>query len=164
MTVAVDGRTVGIKGPKGDLSLDLPPGITAEVGEGKLTLARPDETKQSRSFHGLARSLAANMVKGVTEGFSRKLEIEGVGFRAAVQGNKLTLSLGFSSPVEYTVPEGATLTADSDTRLTVSGPDRQLVGQVAARIRGFCPCEPYKGKGIRYADEYVRRKVGKTVA
>jgi large subunit ribosomal protein L6 len=164
VTVTASGAQLTVKGGKGELAITLPGTVSAEVAEGRLTLARTGDTRESRSLHGLVRSLAANMVKGVTEGFSKTLEIEGVGFRAGVQGKKLVLSVGFSKPVEYTVPDDITVAAEGDTKVVVSGADKQKVGQVAARIRGFCPCEPYKGKGIRYSDEHVRRKVGKTVA
>jgi large subunit ribosomal protein L6 len=163
VTVQVAGSTVSAKGPKGELRLTLPTGLAAEVKGNavRLTCADPDE--RARSLWGLNRSLMANMIEGVTKGFSRELELQGVGFRAAAQGSKLTLTIGYSSPVEYAVPAGINVQV-KESLITVSGPDRQLVGDVAARIRSFYPPEPYKGKGIRYKGEYVRRKAGKTVA
>jgi len=129
-----------------------------------MQVLRADDTRESRSFHGLARSLVANMIQGVAEGFKKELEIEGVGFRASVRGQEVSLSLGFSSPVEYLAPDGIKVTVDGGTKLVVSGADKQKVGDTAARLRGFMPAEPYKGKGMRFKDERVRRKVGKTVA
>lgn len=164
VTVSVAGATVSVKGANGDLSLELPGKIQAEASDGKVVLSRPDDSRESKSTHGLARSLVANMVEGVSKGFSKKLEIEGVGFKAAIQGQALTMMLGFSSPVEYTVPEGVTVTVDGGTKVLVASADKQKVGDCAARIKSFFPVEPYKGKGIRYSDEHVRRKVGKTVA
>ena len=164
VTVEVDGGRVGVKGPKGALSLDLPGGVTASVSDGNVVLERVDDTRTSRSMHGLARSLTANVIEGVSKGFTRELEIQGVGFRAAVQGNALSLSLGFASAKIFNIPEGITVTEEGGTKLTVSGADKQKVGDVAARIRSYFPAEPYKGKGIRYKGEHVRRKVGKTVA
>jgi large subunit ribosomal protein L6 len=164
IAVNVTGRTVGIKGPKGDLSYDLPEGIEVKVEGAGVVLTRSADDQRGRSLHGLARSLVANMVKGVEKGFSKELELQGVGFKAAVEGRKLLLSLGFAGPVEYVIPEGIKITVEAGTALTVSGPSKELVGTVAARIRAFFPAEPYKGKGLRYRGEYVRRKVGKTVA
>jgi large subunit ribosomal protein L6 len=165
VTVTVDGATVTVKGPKGELAVELPEGISASVVDGKeISFTRPRDDRRSKSFHGLARSLVANMVEGVDKGFQKDLEIQGVGFRAAVQGKKLSLSLGFAGPKEFDIPEGVTVTEQGGVNLTVSGPDKQLVGQVAARIRSYFPAEPYKGKGLRYKGERVRRKVGKTVA
>lgn len=163
-TVAVKQSLVSVKGAQGELSWTLPPGITAEVAEGKVEVSRENEMRQQKSYHGLARSLIANMIEGVSKGFTKTLDIEGVGFRANVQGQALEMSLGYSSPVRYTVPEGVKCTVEGGTVVTVSGPDKQQVGQAAARIRGFAPAEPYKGKGVRYRGERVRRKVGKTVA
>ena len=162
--VKVDGRRVSVKGKLGELPLTLPPGIMASVEGGNVNVARETETRLARSYHGLARSLVANMVEGVSKGFKKQLQIEGVGFRASVQGPKLSITLGFASPVEFSLPEGITVTEEGGTKLTVSGIDKQLVGETAARIRAFYPVEPYKGKGVRYADEQVKRKVGKTVA
>ena len=164
VTVNVEGGVVSAKGPKGELSLDLPAGISAKTEGERVSLDRSDDSRETRSFHGLARSLVANMVDGVANGYSRDLEIEGVGFKAEVQGQTVLLSLGFSGPKACPVADGVTVTVEGGTRLKVSGPDKQKVGEVAARIRSYYPAEPYKGKGIRYAGEYVRRKVGKTVA
>jgi large subunit ribosomal protein L6 len=163
VTVRVDGGRVVTKGPKGELALSLPPGVTAAVKDSAVQMACAEDSALGRSRHGLARSLLANMVAGVSKGYSVDLELQGVGFRAAVQGTKLTLTIGYSSPVEYVAPAGITI-AVKESNITVSGPDKQLVGDVAARIRSFYPPEPYKGKGIRYKGEYVRRKAGKTVA
>jgi large subunit ribosomal protein L6 len=162
--VRVSGRTVNVKGKLGELSVTLPGGIEARVEEATVVLTRPDDTRQSKSFHGLGRSLVANMVEGVANGYTRELEISGVGYRASVEGQKVEMLLGFSSPVVYEVPEGVTVKVDNQTKLTVSGADKQKVGAVAARLRGFSPAEPYKGKGVQYKGEQVRRKVGKTVA
>ena len=164
VTVAAEGARVLVKGPKGELPLDVPVSLKATVEKGKLSLARMDETRVTRGCHGLMRTLIVNMIEGVTKGFSKDLEIQGVGFKAALQGRKLVLALGFSSPVEYALPEGINIAVDAGTRLVVSGADKQKVGDVAARLRSFYPAEPYKGKGVRYKGEYVRRKVGKSVA
>jgi large subunit ribosomal protein L6 len=162
--VSISGDTVSVTGPQGELSLDLPEAIRAEVEGNVVTVTRADETRENRSFHGLYRSLIANMIEGVDKGFSRALRIEGVGYRAELRGSTLVLSLGFSSPIEFPVPDTVTVTVDSQTSIKVSGADKQQVGQVAARIRAFSPAEPYKGKGVSYVGERVRRKVGKTVA
>jgi large subunit ribosomal protein L6 len=155
---------IRVKGPKGSLVGPLPSVIDAALEEGKLVLTRKDEKKETRAQHGLARALANNMVVGVTSGFSKALEIEGVGYRAEVKGKNLVLTLGFSHPVEVPVPEGLDVTMNGNTRMKVEGLDKQAVGQFAADIRKLRPPEPYKGKGIRYEGEYVRRKVGKTGA
>jgi large subunit ribosomal protein L6 len=164
VTATVDGQTVRVKGPKGELNRVLPEGISAKVGGGKVELDRAADERRFRSLHGLSRTLVANMVEGVTTGYSKDLELQGVGFKAAVQGQKLVLTLGFAGPVEFTVPAGVKVSAEGGTAIKVSGPDKELVGIVSARIRSFYPAEPYKGKGLRYKGEYVRRKVGKTVA
>lgn len=164
VTVTVEGEAVRAKGPLGEMSVDLPVAITAAVEDNAVTLSRAEDSRECRSFHGLARSLVSNAVEGVSKGFSKELEIEGVGFRAAIQGQKVTLSLGFSSPVVFEAPEGVKVTEEGGTKLVISGPDKQKVGDTAARLRGFMPAEPYKGKGLHYKGEYVRRKVGKTVA
>jgi len=164
VTVTVQDREVRVKGPVGELSMTLAGPVSAVVEEGRVVVSRSEETREGRSFHGLARSLVANMVEGVSRGFSKKLEIQGVGFRAAVQGQNLTMTLGFSKPVDFIAPDGVKLEVEGGTQITVSGPDKQKVGDAAARIRSFFKAEPYKGKGIRYAGEHVRRKVGKTVA
>lgn len=163
VTVQTDGTRVAAKGPKGDLAMTLPASVTAVVKDGVITMSCSNGTATGRSLFGLGRSLVANMVEGVSKGYSIDLELQGVGFRAAVQGCKLTMTIGYSYPVEFMAPAGITITV-KDTNITVSGPDKQLVGDVAARIRSYYPPEPYKGKGIRYKGEHVRRKAGKTVA
>ncbi len=155
---------VQVEGPKGKATQPLPSGIQARLEGEVLTLVRSGESKGQRSLHGLARSLVANAVKGVSTGFTRELQIEGIGYRAQVQGTDLNLNLGYSHPVVYKIPAGITIKVDNQVKIAVSGSDRQQVGQVAAEIRGLRPPEPYKGKGIRYADEHVKRKVGKTGA
>jgi len=154
---------VRVKGPKGSLSQALPVGIELEVAEDEVRLSRKDERKPTRALHGLARALVANMVRGVTEGFSKVLEIHGVGYRAEVSGRTLRLSLGFSHPVELAIPEGIGVSVQ-ENRIRVEGADKHDVGQFAAEVRGIRPPEPYKGKGVRYATEHVRRKVGKAGA
>ncbi len=162
--VAVQDSLVKVSGPKGELTLLLPTIIQADAGDGKVTVTRSDDTRENRSFHGLYRSLIANMVEGVEKAFTKNLVIEGVGFKAEVRGSVLVVTVGFSSPVEYAIPEGVDIAVDGGTRIKITSIDKQKVGQAAARIRGFSPAEPYKGKGIRYADERIRRKEGKTVA
>jgi large subunit ribosomal protein L6 len=164
VTVRIEGQAVHAKGPVGELSVTLPPTIRAEMADGKVKVSRTEETRSGRSLHGLSRTLIANMIEGVSKGFRKDLEIQGVGFKASMQKGKLVLTLGFAAPVEFAVPAGLKVTDQEGVRLAVSGPDKQLVGDTAARIRSFFPAEPYKGKGIRYKGEYVRRKVGKTVA
>jgi large subunit ribosomal protein L6 len=151
---------VQVKGPKGALSVRIPEGITVAVEDEQIRLRRSDEKKKTRALHGLARALVANMVTGVTEGFSRDLEIHGVGYRAEVSGRTLKLSVGFSHAVELPIPEGLSVSLQ-DAKVCIEGIDRQLVGQFAANVRSTRPPEPYKGKGIRYVGERVRRKVGK---
>lgn len=162
---AADGR-VTVKGPKGELSIPVPATVKVSLADGKLSVERAGgDGKQARADHGTVRALVANMVHGVTQGYVKELEIQGVGYRASIQGNTLTMLVGYSHPVVYAVPEGVKLTVAQDSvNLKLEGIDKQLVGEVAARIRAFCPPEPYKGKGIRYKDEHVRRKAGKTVA
>ena len=157
------GEEVHVQGPKGSLSAALPSGISLELADDEMRFLRADERKPTRAAHGLARSLFANIVKGVTEGFVRELEIQGVGYRADVSGKTLKLSLGFSHPVDVAVPEGIQVSVQ-DNRVRIEGADKQSVGQFAADLRRLRPPEPYKGKGIRYVDEYVRRKVGKAGA
>ncbi len=161
--VVLNDAGLTIRGPKGALTRRLPPGVRAELRDGAVHFSVEEPSDRARAFCGLARSLAAGMVAGVTAGFSRELELQGVGFRAAVQGSKLSLSLGFASPVQYEAPAGISLQLREGV-IVVSGADKQLVGDVAARIRSFYPPEPYKGKGVRYKGEHVRRKAGKTVA
>jgi large subunit ribosomal protein L6 len=161
--VSIDGAHVTVKGPKGTLEHDAPPTIVVSRDGDDIVVTRPDDVRENRALHGLTRSLVANMVRGVSEGYVRELEIVGVGYRATAQGpSKLELQLGFSHPVQFEAPEGITFEVPQPTRITVRGCDKQLVGQVAANIRKIRKPEPYKGKGIRYADEYVRRKAGKS--
>jgi large subunit ribosomal protein L6 len=159
--VKVDGSTVHVKGPKGELSRTFPAGITFSVEDGKVVVSRPDDEKESRALHGLSRSLLANMVAGVSEGFTKTLELQGVGYRATQAGPKVNLAVGYSHPVEVAPPDGITLEVEGTSRVHVRGIDKELVGQVAANIRKVRKPEPYKGKGIRYLGEYVRRKAGK---
>jgi len=163
VTVQVSAVTVSVKGPKGELAMTLPPTIRADVKDGAVLVSCMEDNSTGRSRHGLARSLIANMIAGVDKGYTIDLELQGVGFRAAVQGSKLTMNIGYSSPVVFETPKGITI-AVKDSAITVSGSDKQLVGDVAARIRSYYPPEPYKGKGIRYKGEHVKRKTGKTVA
>jgi len=159
--VAVAGRSVTVTGPKGELRSELPGDVEVVVEGSTLGVTRSSESNRARALHGTARALVANMVVGVSEGFAKHLDIIGVGYSAEVKGKKLVLKLGFSHPVEYEAPPGIEIEVPEPTRIVVRGIDRQLVGQAAADIRGFRPPEPYKGKGIRYHDEYVRRKAGK---
>ena len=154
---------VAVEGPKGKLNWKLPPAISAKVDNNRVMLARSAESRSAKALHGLSRALVHNMVQGVSEGFRKNLEIEGVGFKAAVQGSNLNLSLGFSHPVLFPIPEDIKITVADQTKITIEGVDKKLVGQVAADIRRFYPPEPYKGKGVRYAGEQIRRKEGKTV-
>lgn len=162
--IRMDAGTMRVKGPKGALSLEVHPEMDVDVSEGVITVTRPSDQKRHKSLHGLTRSLIANMVIGVTEGFTKKLEIQGVGYRAQKKGKGITLHLGFSHPVEYPVPQGIEVDVPTQREVVVTGADKQLVGQVAAEIRSFRPPEPYKGKGVRYLGEQVRRKAGKTAA
>jgi large subunit ribosomal protein L6 len=155
--------SVSVEGPKGKLNWTLPRGIKGSVKDNRVSLAREAETRSVKALHGLSRSLVNNMVEGVSQGFTKNLEIEGVGFKAAVQGSNLNLSLGFSHPVLFPIPKEIKITVLENTKLTIQGIDKKLVGQVAADIRRFYPPEPYKGKGVRYAGEQIRRKEGKTV-
>jgi large subunit ribosomal protein L6 len=159
--VTVTDGLVQVKGPKGELKRELLPKIRIEQEGNVLRVIRESEDKRTRAFHGLMRQLIANMVTGVTQGFKKELLIEGLGYRAEMKGKKLVMSLGFSHPVEYEAPEGITLKVEGNNKIIVEGIDKELVGQVAAIIRRFRPPEPYKGKGIRYIDEQVRRKAGK---
>ncbi|MDQ2824297.1 MAG: 50S ribosomal protein L6 [Verrucomicrobiota bacterium] len=162
VNVGSDGA-VAVEGPKGKLNWRLPRDISGKVENNRVSLARSAETRSVKALHGLSRALVHNMVQGVSEGFTKSLEIEGVGFKAAVQGSKLNLSLGFSHPILFDIPKEIKITVTENTKLTITGIDKKLVGQVAADIRRFYPPEPYKGKGVRYAGEQVRRKEGKTV-
>jgi len=161
--VELKDRTLFAEGPKGKLRLELPPRTRAQIAEGKVLVSREGEDAEARALHGLSRALVNNVVRGVSEGFVKRLEIHGVGFKAAVEGRKLTLHLGFSHPVVYPLPDQIQVTVTDNTKLTIEGPDKQLVGEVAAELRSFYPPEPYKGKGIRYAGEHIIRKEGKTV-
>jgi large subunit ribosomal protein L6 len=161
VAVEVDGSTVRVKGPKGELTQTFRPEIRINVGETEIRVERPSDAKTHRALHGLTRALLANMVQGVTGGFRKPLEIVGVGYRAEKRGDKLVLNVGYSHPVEYPEPAGITITTPSPTTIVVEGADKQKVGQVAAEIRSIRPPEPYKGKGIRYQGEHVRRKAGK---
>ncbi len=161
VTAKIDGRTVTVKGPKGELSVKLVDEVDVSADEGSITVVPREEMERARQMWGLSRTLVSNLVTGVTKGFEQKLEINGVGYRAAIQGKNLNLQLGFSHDVVYPIPAGITITAEKPTALTVAGIDRQLVGQVAAEIRGYRPPEPYKGKGVKYAEEKILRKEGK---
>jgi large subunit ribosomal protein L6 len=161
VTVDSVGRELRVKGPKGELSGRVPEAINVEVSDGEVVFTRQDEKRPTRALHGLARALAANMVLGVTDGFHKNLEIEGVGYRAEADKKFLTLTVGFSHPVKMEIPAGLAVKVDGNTKIRVEGIDRQQVGQFAAVVRSVRPPEPYKGKGIRYANERIRRKVGK---
>lgn len=161
VTVNVGDGEIQVKGPKGELTGAIPEGIVARVESDELLFERPDDSKPARSRHGLARALANNMVVGASTGFVRRLEIEGVGYRADVQGKQLNLLLGFSHPVEMAIPEGLSVSVEQNTKLSIEGADKEAVGQFAADVRALRPPEPYKGKGVRYEDEHIRRKVGK---
>ncbi len=159
--IALEGGRVKVAGPQGTLDIPLRPEVSVTVKDAQVHVTRADESRMARSLHGLTRTLIANMVKGVTEGFQKKLDIVGVGYKADVQGNVLNLALGYSHPVKYELPKGISATVEKQTSITLKGADKQLVGQVAADIRAFRKPEPYKGKGIKYAEEVIRRKAGK---
>ena len=161
VTVALRDHTVSVKGPKGELKLNFADPIAVKVDGAKVQVSRPDDSQRSRELHGLTRTLIVNMIDGVTRGFSKTLEIQGVGYRAALQGPKLSLQLGFSHPVVLDPPAGITIKVEGNNKIVISGADKQQVGQVAAQVRAIRPPEPYKGKGIRYEGERVRRKLGK---
>ena len=161
VTVQVDGNVVSVKGPKGELTRTIPQEMILDIAEGNIDVKRPSEEKKHKSLHGLTRTLVANMVTGVTQGFTRNLEIAGVGYRASKTGNKLNLTLGFSHPVEVDPPAGITIDVPAPNKIIVSGIDKEAVGAMAAKIRSFREPEPYKGKGVKYEGEKVRRKVGK---
>ena len=162
VSVEITGLHVSIKGPKGTLERTLPDKITVAKDGETLTVTRQDESRIARERHGLVRTLVANMVDGVDKGFERRLEIQGVGYRAQAQGSKLTLNVGYSKPVEMTMPQGIEVKVENNTLVILTGIDKELLGNTAAKIRAVRPPEPYKGKGIRYLGEYVRRKAGKT--
>ncbi|MGH9868810.1 MAG: 50S ribosomal protein L6 [Candidatus Polarisedimenticolia bacterium] len=164
VSVTVAAESLQVKGPKGTLSTPLPGGIGCKVQDGSALLTRRNDERRQRALHGLSRALLANAVKGVSTGWSRELEIQGIGYRATVAGKNVEFALGYSHPVVYPIPEGVSITVEKQTRLMVTGADRQRVGQAAAEIRSLRPPEPYKGKGIRYSDEVIKKKVGKTGA
>ncbi len=164
VTATVEGQTIRVKGPKGELSRTYRPEIDVSVRDGQIIVERRSDAKRERAFHGLTRALIANMVTGVSAGYQRNLEIVGVGYKAEKKGSKLVLTVGYSHTVEYEEPAGITLTAPTPTTISVAGADKERVGQVAAELRAVRPPEPYKGKGIRYQGEHVRRKAGKTGA
>lgn len=161
VTVSIDGQSVAVKGPKGELALVVAEPIKAELVENQVLVSRPDDERLSRSLHGLTRTLISNQIVGVTQGYSKDLEIVGTGYRVAQKGSGIELALGFSHPVNVDAPAGITLTVEGNNKITVSGIDKQQVGETAANIRKIKKPEPYKGKGIRYAGEVVRRKAGK---
>jgi large subunit ribosomal protein L6 len=162
VVISIDGQTVSVKGPKGELSRELPAEVIIEQEGETIQVTRRDESRAARQRHGLCRTLIANMVQGVSEGFQKRLEIQGVGYRAQVQGRNLILNVGYSKPVEINPPEGITVAVENNTNVIISGINKEIVGNTAAKIRDVRPPEPYKGKGIRYAGEQVRRKAGKT--
>ena len=159
--VTISGQSVAVKGPKGELDLDVREPISVSRENGSIIVSRPNDQRQNRSLHGLTRTLINNMVIGVTDGYSKRLEIRGVGYRAAMEGKSLLINVGYSHPVRMEPEEGIEFAVEGNTNITVSGVDKQLVGEMAARIRRVRPPEPYKGKGIRYVGEYVRQKAGK---
>jgi large subunit ribosomal protein L6 len=161
VTVTIDGQSVVVKGPKGELSRVLPSEVLVVQEGDTIQVTRRDDSRAARQRHGLCRTLVANMVEGVSQGFQKRLEIQGVGYRAQVQGKNLTLNMGYSHPVQIEPPDGIQFAVENNVNLTVSGIDKEVVGNTAARIRAVRPPEPYKGKGIRYAGEMVRRKAGK---
>lgn len=166
VTIQVTQNTVSVKGPKGEIKKTFHPNIKIEVKDQNIVITRKDDEKENKALHGLTRSMLANMVEGVIKGYEKKMEIIGVGYRAQVNKNKITLTLGFSHPVEYTAPEGIEFEIDKENKnlLTVRGIDNQIVGEVAAKVRSFKKPEPYKGKGIKYQDEQITRKAGKAAA
>jgi len=157
----VSGRRVTVKGPRGELDQEVDPDMRVDVRDGQLLVVRPSDQPRHRAMHGLTRALLANMVTGVSEGFSKQLEMQGVGYRVQMQGSDLVLAIGYSHPVQVAPPAGIEFEVDGTSKITIKGVNKQLVGQVAADVRKIRPPEPYKGKGIRYAGEYVRRKAGK---
>lgn len=161
VTVNISSAEIKVKGPKGELALPIHPAVSVKLEDQKLVVSRHSDNKFHRSLHGTTRSILANMVKGVSEGFKKRLEIQGLGYKALLQGKNLTLSLGYSHPIVVEPPEGITFSIEEGNQVAVSGIDKQMVGEVAAKIRDFRPPEPFKGKGVRYAGEYIRRKAGK---
>ncbi len=162
VTITQSGTTVTVKGPKGELTREFSPNITLNIEEGVVTLTRPDDSKENKTMHGTMRANLNNMVVGVSEGFTKALELIGVGYRAQLQGKKLVLNVGYSHPIEFDAPEGIEIEVPSNTSIIVKGSNKEVVGELAANIRGTRPPEPYKGKGVRYVGEHVRRKEGKT--
>ena len=162
VTVTIDGQNVEVKGPKGTLSQEIPAPIAVAQEENEIVVSRPDDNRKNRSLHGLSRSLVQNMVTGVTEGYTIKMEIFGVGYRVQAKGSNLEFALGYSHPVLIEAPEGITFAVDGNTKFSIAGIDKQQVGQISANIRRLRKDDPYKGKGIRYEGEQIRRKVGKT--
>jgi large subunit ribosomal protein L6 len=160
---ALKGRTIHVEGPKGKLDFEVPGRIEVRIDDGRVLVTRADDQPQTRALHGLSRALINNMVKGVSDGYVKRLEIHGVGFKAAVSGGKVTMHLGYAHPIEYSIPAGVSVKVEDNTKIIVEGADKQAVGQVAAELRSYYPPEPYKGKGVRYADERVVRKEGKKV-
>ena len=161
--VEVKGQKVLVEGPKGKLNWELPARTSVKVEGTSVNVSRAGEDAQSRALHGLSRALINNMVKGVSDGFVKKLEINGVGFKAAVAGKTITMNLGYSHAINYSIPDQIKVTVEENTKITIEGPDKQLVGKVASELRSYYPPEPYKGKGVKYADEKIVRKEGKTV-
>ena len=160
--VIIDGNVVEVKGQNGALKQSFRPEINIAVENGEIIVSRPDDTKEMRSLHGLTRTLVSNMVTGVSTGFAKELEINGVGYKAALQGKQLVLNLGYSHPINYDTPDGITFEVPSPLKVIIKGADKQQVGQVASEIRGYRPPEPYLGKGVKYVDEKIRRKAGKS--
>jgi large subunit ribosomal protein L6 len=161
--VDIKGQKVSVEGPKGKLQFDLPHHTSLKVEGGNVLVSRSSDDAQARALHGLSRALVNNMVKGVSEGFVKKLEIQGVGFKAAVQGKTVNMTLGYSHQINYPIPDQIKVVVEENTKITIEGPDKQVVGQVASELRSYYPPEPYKGKGVRYVGEHVTRKEGKTV-
>ena len=161
VTVTIDGQTLTAKGSKGELTREFPPEVLFSQEGDEIVVTRRDESRPARQRHGLVRTLIANMLEGVSNGYQKKLEIQGVGYRASVKGKTLVMALGYSHPVEFDPPDGVSFAVEGNTNVTVSGIDKEVVGNTAARVRAARPPEPYKGKGVRYAGEYIRRKAGK---
>ncbi len=161
VTIDIKGQNIAVKGPKGSLEFELPSKVAINQDGETIVVQREDDSRTARERHGLCRTLVANMVEGVSKGFEKRLSIQGVGYRASAQGSKLTLNVGYSKPVEMTMPKGISVAVENNTQVIVSGIDKEIVGNIAAKIRAVRPPEPYKGKGMRYVDEYVRRKAGK---
>ncbi|MCK5707200.1 MAG: 50S ribosomal protein L6 [Candidatus Aureabacteria bacterium] len=162
--VAINGQKVNVEGPKGKLEWIATDNISVKMEDNKIIVERPDDSKQMKAYHGLNRQLIANMIEGVTKGYSKKLTIVGTGFRSNVNGDVLEMLLGYSHPIHHKIPKGITIKVEKNVEIEVSGIDKQLVGETAACLRSYYPPEPYKGKGVRYSDEHVKRKAGKTVA